>query len=565
MDKQPSGDLSLDPIASLDRINRAFHALLSTTASADLSPAHKTDDLMVWFLLGGKDVGKSTFLNALLDTEVSGEPPESAEGTCQFVAYIHESSRRELEERLQDLPIDIRFHAHNSEPHQRLCLIDSPDFDSRFERHASQVAQVLQAGAADGAVLLASPEKYKNMAYWGTFQTLSQSLSPRHILFVLTKADELGDYLNEVRNDFGRTVSQRMSCVIAKDKEDTPEKGDGRVFLINSLERSIDFSSLESRLLQKLSFKDVRHAQQENLRHAITLGVERIRGHYQLDEIRQNLEDAADPQRTDEICQEHFPDPYLLTVASRMADNREIAARVRERFWLQPGGTLAGIPAIQSALHWIASRNPFRIRNADSTQQDRAESTNMVRLVQWGEEDLDTRLSRARHQVFSGLWLEHPGAVEPFMEEQDSVTGVLAQRLEDLLAQPARKALSLPWRLVLNLPVYLYLLFFLSLLFSPFFLLLKAWHVPYMPDMTNMLTLDNVKVGVIGFCGYYIMAVLFVLRKQRDRVHREMEVLAQHFTSDMLSVLRESVRQPIARFQAAFNRLEDLLLRLPLP
>ena len=550
---------------SLEQINLAFHELLATPEPVDLSPTHKADELMVWFLLGGKDVGKSTFLNALLDTEVSMEPPESAEGTCQFVAYIHTSARKELEKRLADVPIEIRFHDHDSETHQRLCLIDSPDFDSRFDRHASQVAQVLQAGAADGAVLLASPEKYKNMTYWNTFQTLAQALSPRHILFVLTKADELGEFQNEVRADFKKTVSQRIGQAEKSHKDGRKDQGAERIYLINSLDRAIDFSSLEARLLRKLSTRDVRGAQQENLRHSLTLGANRIREHYGLDRIRENMESAADPERIDEICMEHFPDAYLLTVASRLTGSREIAARIRERFWLQPGGTLAGIPAIQSAIQWIAARNPFRLHNKDPLDPAPTRTADMGRLLQWGEESLETRLPRASRQVLTGLWLENPEAIEPFLEQEGSAGDVLAQRLEDLLSQPVRKALSLPWRMLVNLPVYLYLLFFLTLLFSPLFLLLKAWNVPHVPDLTGMLTLDNVKVGVIGFCGYYVMAVFFVIRKQRDRVHREMELLSKRFTSDMLDFLRDVVRQPLSSFQTTFTRLEEHLHRFILP
>ncbi len=557
----------MDPMEQLQEINSAFQELLAFPQPADLSPAHKGDDLMVWFLLGGKDVGKSTFLNALLDREVSREPPESAEGTSRFVAYIHESAGRELTERLQGLPITIHLHAHESESHRRLCLIDSPDFDSRFEHHASQVAQVLKAGAADGAVLLASPEKYKNMTYWNTFHALSGALSPRHILFVLTKADELGDYLQDVRTDFLRTVVQRMDPEEGKDGQNATRKGredpqqEARIFLIDSLKRAVDFSRLEARLLRKLSEKDVRSAQQENLHHALTLGATRIREHYGLEEIGKNLKEAAVAQRIDDICREAFPNAYFHTVASRITGSRDVAALIRERAGREPSRTLAGIPAIQSAIQWLAARNPLRLRSDGTHPVDPGTGPDLGRLTRWGEEDLDRRLERASRDALSGLWLENPEALEPFTRGEGSAKDELAQCMEDLLAGPARKTLSLPMRLLLNLPIYLYLVFFLTLLFSPVFLLLKAWDVPHMPDLTGLLSLDNVKVAVIGFLGYYLMALFFVLRKQRDRVHREMEELAKRFTSDMLAFLREAVRRPFSRFEEAFTRLEERLDR----
>jgi len=104
-------------------------------------------------------------------------------------------------------------------------------------------------------------------------------------------------------------------------------------------------------------------------------------------------------------------------------------------------------------------------------------------------------------------------------------------------------------------------LFFLVLVFSPAFLLLKAWDVPNMPTLTGLFTLDNVKISVIGFSGYYVMALLFVVRKQRDRVQRELQALTDIFTAGMKPILREEVARPLADFSRAFARLEERLDR----
>ncbi|MFC2171684.1 GTPase domain-containing protein, partial [Acidobacteriota bacterium] len=315
----------METMDKLHEINEALQDLLATPTKAALAQSHPGDDLMVWFLLGGKDVGKSTFLNALLGTAVSAEPQEEAEGTSRFVAYIHKTAVQELQSRLADLSIAIRYHTHESEPHRRLCLIDSPDFDSRYDRHVNQVRMVLDAGVSDGVVLLASPAKYKDEEYWGTFAKLEGVLSSKHILFTLTKADELGNYIDAARADFKKTIERRMTAIRGSSRKDG-----GPVYAINSPERSIDFSKLEARLLRKLSIEDVRNAQEENRRHALVRAAGQIRKHHRLDELRTNLQAARDPARLEEVFEDHFPSSFFHSVASRLSNNRGVTGVVHE-------------------------------------------------------------------------------------------------------------------------------------------------------------------------------------------------------------------------------------------
>jgi hypothetical protein len=557
-------DLGLDP---LQEINRAFQQLLGTPDAATIPVPHSSDELMVWFLLGGKDVGKSTFLNGLLGTEGARLSAESVEGTQRFFAYIHASAVRELEERVQPLSIEVQVRPHTSERHRRLCLIDSPDFDSRFERHASQVAQILSAGVTDGAVLLASPEKYKNLQYWNAFQSLSRTLSPRHILFVLTKADELGEFLEAAREDFVHTVSKRMHPRATAEQAPSPPDLAGGIYLIDSLRRGVDFRLLEDRLMRKLSAGDVQSAQHANRRHALAEGAGQVRKHYRLDEIHAGIHSATDPHRIDDLCEDAFPGTYFQTVASRLSENRDIASAIRERLWFRPG-SLAGLASLHSVLRGISTRNPFRFPRRSDRLSACEPGPDLLGITRWGNESLEQKLIRCRREALSGLCPEHPDAMEPFVNADLPVLRALPQRLEDLLSLPWDPVLSTPLRSILNLPVRLYALFFLLLLFSPIFLLLKAWGMPHMPDFTGMLALDNVKVAVLGFAGYYLMAALFVLRKHREQGLRELTSLAHRFVLDLRQGLREEVNRPLLLFQEAFSRLEqrlDSAVLLPVP
>jgi len=544
----------------LQEINTEFQKLLGAPDPADIIPAHRGDPLMVWFLLGGKDVGKSTFLNALLGTEGPRRSPESVEGTQRFFAYVHESGLQELEARLQGLAIQVQFSPHTSPRHQHLCLIDSPDFDSRFEPHVHQVKEILSSGATDGAVLLASPEKYKNTQYWSAFERLSHTLSPRHILFVLNKADELGDYLEEARQDFTRTVLRRLPQAREHaDRSEGPPEDTPGVYLIDARERTIDFSRLEQRLMRVLTPGEVHSAQHDNLRHARRSGAERIREHYRLDEVRAALRAAAAPERIDDLCEDAFPEPFFHTVAARLAYDRQIASAVREKIWSEHGGGLAGMTALHAACQWMGARNPFSGRRRDAETLQRGVAPDLVAMTRWGDEDLAPRLHRCQRATLAGLTPGPGDGMEPFLAPGANVQDTLVRRMQDLLSQPVGRPLSFGIRWALNLPVYLYLVFFLFLLFSPVFLLLKAWGVAHMPDVTGVLTLDNVKVAVLGFSGTYLMAVLFVVRKQRDRVHRETASLAHRFVLELKAYLRTEVERPLARFEQVFSLLEERL------
>ena len=89
-----------DPVAiDLVAINRELAALLHTDA-ADLplgAPDPFGDDLVVCGILGGKDVGKSTLINALAQTNVSDASQEIGEGTARPMVYVHEDVRDGVE------------------------------------------------------------------------------------------------------------------------------------------------------------------------------------------------------------------------------------------------------------------------------------------------------------------------------------------------------------------------------------------------------------------------------------------------------------------------------------
>ncbi len=538
----------------LERVNQELQKLLATSRPADVTPVHTADELMVWFLLGGKDVGKSTFLNALLGETVSEPRAESAEGTNHFVAYVHERSREYLAARLAALDIEVEYHTHTSAAHERLCLIDSPDFDSRYDRHVHQVRQVLQVGVADGAVLLASHAKYKDRDYWDAFSRLFGVLTPSHILFVITKADEVADYEAKIRADFTATITRRVASSPGENG-DPFSASDARVFLIDSLRRKLDFGKLEGQLLRKMSARAVRNAQADNVRHAMLRAATEMRRHYHLDELTENLAAATAPERLDEIFGEHFANLYFETVGERLRTLPQLNDAVRERINQNPGPTLAGLPALQSLGRLLTSWLPLQKAAGDESALAAAPRLDLRTELRWGREPLVERLQRAQREALSRLRLEEKEAGERHLEDERDFDDELTQLLADQITRPPAPLFPAPLRLLLNLPVYMYLIFFVTVLFYPALLLLEAWGVFSAPRLDEVLTLDNVKVSVIGFVGYYIMALLFTLRRQRDRVRRATFAIVDDFLMALQTMVRAEIGRPLARFRDEFEKL----------
>ena len=76
------------------------------------------DELVACGVLGGKDVGKTTLINALAQTEVSRDEQEAGRGTDEPIAYVHEEMRDAFAHRLQDLHLP-RPPAGSSAPRGR--------------------------------------------------------------------------------------------------------------------------------------------------------------------------------------------------------------------------------------------------------------------------------------------------------------------------------------------------------------------------------------------------------------------------------------------------------------
>lgn len=179
------------PISPLSALNadlaRFFgRPLLGFTLGADHALA---DDLVICGILGGKDIGKSTLINALAGTRVSVDESEVGRGTDRPRAYVHRSRRDALLRRLSNSGArgDVDLVLHDAENIANVVLVDLPDFDSEFLDHLQIVQRV--APRLDRVLWVQSPRKLGDRAWVGMLHDVVKDFANVHL--VLNKVDEL--------------------------------------------------------------------------------------------------------------------------------------------------------------------------------------------------------------------------------------------------------------------------------------------------------------------------------------------------------------------------------------
>ncbi|MBI5764285.1 MAG: 50S ribosome-binding GTPase [Planctomycetes bacterium] len=130
-----------DPREQLDDLNRRLSRLLGKPPNdlASCAGIGEQDRLIVCGILGCKDVGKSTLINALAGAKISKDHELVGEGTSGPVAYVHKDDRREFDLRFNDHEtnpaIPYQPFEHAEDAIRGLVLVDLPDIDSSFPSH----------------------------------------------------------------------------------------------------------------------------------------------------------------------------------------------------------------------------------------------------------------------------------------------------------------------------------------------------------------------------------------------------------------------------------------------
>src|SRR4051812_19321812 len=165
-------------------------------------------------LVGGKDVGKSSLVNAIVGRPITAATSYGP-GTQSVVAYVHESCAGELRELLErEVPGRFSIVTHNVDRLRRQVLLDLPDIDSRYGDHVQITRRMLRHMLYP--VWIQSVEKYADARPQELLAAVAEGNDPANFVFLLNKADQLvareGEAAaDELRDDFARRVARAVS------------------------------------------------------------------------------------------------------------------------------------------------------------------------------------------------------------------------------------------------------------------------------------------------------------------------------------------------------------------
>ena len=181
MPADPAEQLALDIAVA---IGTPVPALLD--ADAPVLVDDPQGELYFVGLIGGKDVGKTSLVNAIAGQTIA-EPTGHGEGTRFVTAYAH----RDVIEEVRGRAGDITVVPHEVDELRRQVLLDLPDIDSKYADHIALTRSMLRHMLYP--VWVQSVEKYADARPQELLRQVAAGNDPANFVFVLNKCDQLID------------------------------------------------------------------------------------------------------------------------------------------------------------------------------------------------------------------------------------------------------------------------------------------------------------------------------------------------------------------------------------
>jgi GTPase Era involved in 16S rRNA processing len=294
-------------------------------------------------LIGGKEVGKSSIVNALVGKPIA-QVTSFGEGTARVMAYAHASVEEPLRALLvREVPGQYTIVTHEQPALRRQVLLDLPDIDSRFAGHLALTRTMLRRMLYP--IWVQSIEKYADLQPQKMLKEVAEGNSPENFLFCLSKADQLkDDDGQQLRDDFGQRITRVLSLAVSP-----------RVYLISAREPGrYDLPALQKQLSKERSERDVdRSLTQAQNQQDQTLGTwlakqdlpERAARATRLaDDAREIVKDRVGERLLEQILPEIIDDPV-----QRVGIAQEIFERRIDRWPIVRLANLVLSPAVNLA------------------------------------------------------------------------------------------------------------------------------------------------------------------------------------------------------------------------
>jgi hypothetical protein len=229
------------------------------------------DQMYLIAIIGGKDVGKSALVNALVGQEIT--PRTSfGPGTETAVAYAHEDQKQNVATLLQrEAPGQFRIVTHRIDPLRRQVLLDLPDIDSHYRAHVELTRRILRHVLFP--IWMQSVEKYADKQPQELLATVALGNAPQNFIFSLNKVDQLtgpaadsaaaDSAARELSEDYSKRVSSLLKIkppqiwllsAIHPDRHDLPALR--KLLSEERSEKSVDTSRQNALQRQGLSIAD---------------------------------------------------------------------------------------------------------------------------------------------------------------------------------------------------------------------------------------------------------------------------------------------------------------------
>jgi GTP-binding protein EngB required for normal cell division len=210
---------SVDSLMELVRETMALTGAQRPEMARDDAPVLRDDALRaerfyLVGLIGGKEVGKSALVNALVGQPIT-EQTSHGPGTQQAIAYAHQDQLDPLRELLeQEVPGQYRLVPHAIESLRQQVLVDLPDIDSHWRQHVEVTRRMLRHMLFP--IWVQSVEKYADQQPREMLKKVSAGNAPDNFLFVLNKADQVvaregPAAAEELREDYARRLASVLS------------------------------------------------------------------------------------------------------------------------------------------------------------------------------------------------------------------------------------------------------------------------------------------------------------------------------------------------------------------
>jgi hypothetical protein len=152
-------------------------------------PADEQEGFYLVGLIGGKEVGKSALVNALVGRPITAITSHGP-GTEVAVAYAHGSQEAALRELLnRAVPGRFRIITHAVEDLRRQVLLDLPDIDSHYGSHVAVTRSLLRHMLFP--VWVQSVEKYADLQPQQMLAKVAAGNAVQNFVFCLNKVDQL--------------------------------------------------------------------------------------------------------------------------------------------------------------------------------------------------------------------------------------------------------------------------------------------------------------------------------------------------------------------------------------